>query len=50
MISADSWPKRLEDSNARRDWNYRHHYDLPKLVTFMLQNIEAVMEKESAVA
>jgi len=50
MISADSWPKRLQDSNARRNWNYSHRYDHPKLVTFMLQNVQAIIEKESGLA
>ncbi len=25
---ADSWPKSLDDTLARRDWNWSHEYDL----------------------
>ncbi|XP_046315253.1 L-threonine 3-dehydrogenase, mitochondrial [Marmota monax] len=33
---ADSWPMNLDDSNARKDWGWRHDTDLPELVTKML--------------
>ncbi|RLV94664.1 hypothetical protein DV515_00013063 [Chloebia gouldiae] len=32
---ADSWPMKFDDSNARRDWGWKHDYDLPELVTTM---------------
>uniref|UniRef100_A0A8C5IT13 L-threonine 3-dehydrogenase, mitochondrial n=1 Tax=Junco hyemalis TaxID=40217 RepID=A0A8C5IT13_JUNHY len=32
---ADSWPMNFDDSNARRDWGWKHDYDLPELVTTM---------------
>jgi threonine 3-dehydrogenase len=25
---ADSWPNSLDDSNARKDWNWKPDYDL----------------------
>ncbi|KAG8506302.1 L-threonine 3-dehydrogenase, mitochondrial, partial [Galemys pyrenaicus] len=34
---ADSWPMSLDDSNARKDWGWRHEFDLPELVTTMLR-------------
>lgn len=37
---ADSWPQSIDDSVARRDWGWNHHYDLPKLVTDMLANLK----------
>ena len=37
---ADSWPKSIDDSFARKDWNWKHHYDLPKLVDDMLMNLK----------
>lgn len=33
--AADSWPMNFDDSNARRDWGWKHDYDLPELVTTM---------------
>ncbi|XP_051831685.1 L-threonine 3-dehydrogenase, mitochondrial-like [Antechinus flavipes] len=32
---ADSWPMNFDDSNARKDWGWKHDYDLPELVTTM---------------
>ncbi|XP_060040912.1 L-threonine 3-dehydrogenase, mitochondrial-like [Erinaceus europaeus] len=33
---ADSWPMNFDDSNARKDWGWKHDFDLPNLVTTML--------------
>ncbi|XP_075716991.1 L-threonine 3-dehydrogenase, mitochondrial-like isoform X2 [Rhinoderma darwinii] len=33
---ADSWPMNFDDGNARKDWGWKHEYDLPELVTTML--------------
>lgn len=33
---ADSWPMNFDDSNARKDWGWKHDYDLPDLVQTML--------------
>ncbi|XP_023570436.1 L-threonine 3-dehydrogenase, mitochondrial isoform X2 [Octodon degus] len=33
---ADSWPMSLDDSMARKDWGWKHDFDLPELVTTML--------------
>ncbi|XP_039387867.1 L-threonine 3-dehydrogenase, mitochondrial-like isoform X2 [Mauremys reevesii] len=32
---ADSWPMNFDDSNARRDWGWKHDFDLSELVTTM---------------
>lgn len=37
---ADSWPQSIDDSIARKDWGWNHHYDLDKLVLNMLENIK----------
>jgi nucleoside-diphosphate-sugar epimerase len=37
---ADSWPQSIDDSFARKDWGWNHHYDLNKLVLNMLENIK----------
>nr|AAH58860.1 L-threonine dehydrogenase [Mus musculus] len=33
---AESWPMILDDSNARKDWGWKHDFDLPELVATML--------------
>jgi len=38
---ADSWPKSINDSEAKKDWGWKEHYDLPKLVENMLTNLRA---------
>lgn len=42
---ADSWPESIDDSDARRDWGWRHEYDLPKIVAEMLENLKAKLGK-----
>ncbi len=37
---ADSWPKSINDAEARNDWGWKEHYDLPKLVENMLVNLK----------
>ncbi|KAJ3584120.1 hypothetical protein NHX12_014616 [Muraenolepis orangiensis] len=36
---ADSWPMAFEDSAARRDWGWKHDYDLAELVQAMLTHV-----------
>ncbi|XP_075950431.1 L-threonine 3-dehydrogenase, mitochondrial-like isoform X2 [Anarhichas minor] len=36
---ADGWPMALEDGAARRDWGWKHEYDLSELVRTMLTHI-----------
>jgi nucleoside-diphosphate-sugar epimerase len=36
---ADSWPKSIDDSVARSDWNWKHEFDLPKMTADMFKNI-----------
>ncbi|XP_066563724.1 L-threonine dehydrogenase isoform X2 [Amia ocellicauda] len=38
---ADSWPMNFDDNNARKDWGWKHDYDLPELVTTMLNFLGA---------
>ena len=45
---ADSWPRSIDDSAARKDWGWREEYDLPAMVTDMLEKLRkrlAVEEK-----
>lgn len=36
---ADSWPKIIDDSQARADWGWSHEFDLPKMTKVMLDNL-----------
>jgi nucleoside-diphosphate-sugar epimerase len=36
---ADSWPSSIDDSEARKDWNWKHKFDLSSMTTEMLANI-----------
>jgi nucleoside-diphosphate-sugar epimerase len=38
---AESWPQSIDDSIAKRDWNWKPEYDLARMSTDMLQNIAA---------
>lgn len=33
---ADSWPKSIDDTSARTDWNWKHEYDLEKMTKEMV--------------
>lgn len=37
---ADSWPKSINDQDAKKDWGWQEKYDLPKLVENMLTNLK----------
>lgn len=36
---ADSWPKSIDDSFARKDWGWSHQFDLAKMTQVMLENL-----------
>ena len=36
---ADSWPGSIDDSEARKDWGWKHEYDLSKLTSTMLEGL-----------
>ncbi len=36
---ADSWPQSIDDSVARRDWNWKEEYDLARMTEDMLRNL-----------
>jgi nucleoside-diphosphate-sugar epimerase len=38
---AESWPKSIDDSVARRDWGWKHTYSLQKMVDEMLSKLPA---------
>ncbi len=37
---ADSWPRSIDDSVARNDWNWRHEFDLHKMSVEMIKNLK----------
>jgi len=40
---ADSWPKSIDDSEAKKDWGWHLDYDLPKIVEDMLSNLKELV-------
>ena len=36
---ADSWPQSIDDSTARKDWNWKEEYQLKEMVADMLSNL-----------
>lgn len=37
---ADSWPQSIDDSEARKDWGWKHEYDLPLMTEIMLKEVK----------
>jgi nucleoside-diphosphate-sugar epimerase len=37
---ANSWPQSIDDNEARRDWGWKHEYDLAAMTTDMLENLK----------
>ena len=37
---ADSWPKSIDDSYARKDWNWKNQFDLEKMTNEMMLELE----------
>jgi nucleoside-diphosphate-sugar epimerase len=42
---ADSWPKSIDDSQARKDWGWKHKYDLEKMTKVMLTQLKIKLGK-----
>ncbi len=40
----DSWPKSLDDSAARRDWSWKHKYDLDAMTDDLVPRIRRMLE------
>lgn len=36
---AESWPESIDDNEARKDWGWKHKYDLPLITDIMLKEI-----------
>jgi nucleoside-diphosphate-sugar epimerase len=37
---AESWPGSIDDSEARKDWGWKHEYDLSKMTDIMLEEVK----------
>ncbi|WP_334056265.1 NAD-dependent epimerase/dehydratase family protein [Polaribacter sp. P097] len=37
---ADSWPSSIDDSEARKDWNWKHNFDLKSMTEDILNNLK----------
>ncbi|WP_033959734.1 NAD-dependent epimerase/dehydratase family protein [Psychroserpens jangbogonensis] len=44
---ADSWPKSIDDTSARTDWNWKHHYDLKAMTLEMLKQLKSKYDSEA---
>ena len=38
---ADSWPASIDDAEARKDWGWKHEFDLESMTVDMLKNLSA---------
>ena len=45
---ADSWPRRIDDSAARREWGWRPEYDLERMTADMLQHLGEDVSRSAA--
>ena len=43
---ADSWPRSIDDSVARKDWGWKEEYDLPSMVSSMLTRLHQKLAAE----
>ena len=43
---AKSWPMSIDDSNAKKDWNWKPNYDIKKMTEIMLQKLELKYNSE----
>lgn len=43
---ADSWPSSINDSEARKDWNWSHDFNIEKMTSEMLKQLKVKYNKE----
>lgn len=41
---ADSWPKSIDDQEARADWGWKHQYNLPAMVSEMIKLLKIKLD------
>jgi nucleoside-diphosphate-sugar epimerase len=37
---ADSWPRSIDDTQARSDWGWKHEFDLQKMAKDMIRHLK----------
>lgn len=42
---ADSWPRSIDDTRAREDWGWKHHFNLEKMSESMLNSLHTKYEE-----
>jgi nucleoside-diphosphate-sugar epimerase len=47
---ADSWPKSIDDTEAREHWNWNHTFDLKKMTKTMLENLKVKYAGKNKIA
>jgi nucleoside-diphosphate-sugar epimerase len=45
---ADSWPRSIDDSAARKDWGWRHRFGLREIVDDMIKNLRTMLKIEGS--
>ncbi|PWG04525.1 NAD-dependent epimerase/dehydratase family protein [Polaribacter aquimarinus] len=43
---ADSWPQSINDDYARKDWNWKHQFNLSSMTTDIIKNLKKNLLKE----
>ena len=43
---ADSWPDSIDDVQARKDWNWQHHFNITELTNAMIKNLKVKLKPE----
>lgn len=43
---AESWPSSIDDTAARKDWGWKHDFDLDRMTRTMLKGVEESLEKK----
>ena len=46
---ADSWPQVIDDSAARKDWGWRHQFDLASMTKDIITNLQAKAQESAEV-
>ena len=41
---ADSWPDSIDDVQARKDWNWKHHFNITELTKAMINNLKVKLK------
>lgn len=44
---ADSWPNSIDDSEAAKDWGWKHEFDMEAMTQTMLENLKVKLAQEA---